>query len=126
MSEQPIWRMVASREEWATVMVLEGRWIDELGGTPSHRDEAWLCRRDDGFATFLGGPPWMLMRVWVRPELRRQGLLKHQWPAFRERYGAAFKVNHPSRAMLAFLAKVGHPTGTNTGTSGDPTSKLGG
>ena len=116
-----VWRFTGWLDR-ATVKALENRWIDELGGTPNPWDEAWLCGRDDGFATFLGGPPWMLMRVWVCPELRRQGLLTAQWPRFREHYGAAFKVNLPSPAMDAFLGRVGHPAGAKTGASESETA----
>ncbi len=126
MSEPPAWQRVTSDEDRATLKALEGRWIDELGGTLFPWDEAWLCGRGDGYATFLGGPPWTLMRVWVRPELRRQGLLEAQWPRFCECYGAAIKVNHPSPALEAFLAKVGHATGPDNGPRADPTSKDGG
>ncbi len=125
MSEPPSWRKVASDEDRATVKALENCWIDELGGTPNPWEEGWLCGQDDGYATFLGGPPLTLMRVWFRPELRRQGLLEAQWPAFRERYGA-FKVNQPLPAMRSFLAKVGRPTGPNTGPRADSASKDGG
>jgi hypothetical protein len=123
MSEPPSWRLVASDDDWATVEALERRWIEELGGTSNPKDEAWLCGPDDGYATFLEGTPWRLMRVWIRPELRRQGLLAAQWPVFLGRYGAAFKVSQPSPAMVAFMEKVGHPTGANTGARRGPPAR---
>jgi hypothetical protein len=127
MSRPHSWRKVAPGEEGATtISALEDRWIEECGGHRVHWDEAWLCGRGDGFATFLGGLRWELTRVWVRPELRRQGLLEVAWPRFVECYGAAFKVWQPSPAMQAFLAKVRHPTGANTGARRDPTNKDGG
>jgi hypothetical protein len=118
--------MVESAEDRATVGALEARWIDERGGTPAPWDEAWIYGHGDGYATFLRVERWTLLRVWLRPDLRRQGVLTAAWPGFREQYGAAFKVWQPSPAMEAFLVRVGHVTGPNTGPSPDSSNKDGG
>ena len=99
---------------------LEGRWILEFGGRRFAWDEAWLWGDSDGYALFEhsfrfapgtarrvpGSERWVLQRVWVRPELRRQGLLSAVWPTWRNRYGD-FHVTAPSTAMQAFLAAHG-------------------
>jgi hypothetical protein len=126
MSEPRVWRRVFPGADEATaIRALRDRWTDEYGGHPVPWDEAWLCGEGDGFATFLGGQPWTLIRAWVRPELRRQGLFEAAWPLFVQHYGAAFKVWNPNPAMEAFLAKVGRPTGPNPGARAETTSKLG-
>jgi len=103
-----------------TVGELQGAWLGEFGGEPWSWDEAWLWCPRDGFALFerrsrfrrldgSGGSPsqrdfdyWALLRVWLRPGLRRRGLLTAAWPLWRDRYGD-FDVAAPAAAMRAFL-----------------------
>lgn len=92
---------------------MEARWRREFGGDTLGWDEAWLCGQA-GYASFHRGVRlplpgeryWMLDRVWLRPELRRRGLLTAVWPEWLERYGN-FEVAAPNSEMRAFLAKVG-------------------
>src|SRR5271165_1822392 len=96
--------MVDSDEDRATVDELEGRWLDELGETRAPWDEAWLCGRADGFATFPRSRQIKLSRIRVRPELRRRGLGNAGWARFREHYGVALEAWQPSALMTAAMA----------------------
>ena len=116
---------VVTRSLRLAVAELDARFVseDQRDLPPSNfawpeGDEVWLWRDDAegraiGFAAFPGGlrgpvswpasTQWpTLMRVWIEPAYRRQGLLTKAWDAWTERYGA-FDVESPNRAMRAFL-----------------------
>jgi hypothetical protein len=51
--------------------------------------------------------PWSLEWVWLHPYFRNHGCLTQVWPIFRNRFGG-FEVEGPySKAMAAFLKKMG-------------------
>ena len=78
-----------------SIRVLEQRWFREFGGKSLPWDEAWLWPPLDGYALFERHPSlpwiandpeyWTLHRVWLRKDLRRQGLLRSVWPLWRDR-----------------------------------------
>ena len=96
------------------VLDYESRWKSEFGGTFFYYDEAWAWGPFDGYALFTRWPDcWQLDRVWIRPALRRRGLLSAAWPVWRERYGdfierseSVYATEPASDGMQAFLAKV--------------------
>ncbi len=51
----------------------------------------------------------VLSWLWIHPFLRRKGILTSYWPIFRKLYGK-FRIEQPlSKAMRAFLQKMGGP-----------------
>jgi hypothetical protein len=62
--------------------------------------------RIDGACAFRQDPEqWCMDFVWIRPAMRRQGLLAARWPQFLEMFGD-FWIEHPlSDAMKVFVAK---------------------
>jgi len=97
---------------------LQGCLGAELGYRMTGWHEAWVWGQDDGFALFdhhdflvergthrviPDSECWDLTRIWMRPALRRRGLLSAAWPRWRERYGE-FRVERPlSPSMAAFV-----------------------
>jgi len=62
---------------------------------------------DGGCAFRRRGNEWSLDWVWIRPEMRRRGLLAARWRQFVERFGD-FSIEHPlSDAMTAFVERHG-------------------
>lgn len=49
--------------------------------------------------------------VWIHPYFRRNSILTGAWSHFQKRHGDFMPMPPYSRAMLAFLKKIGHPSG---------------
>jgi hypothetical protein len=91
--------------QWHTVNQrsdLDPRWVGFV-----FADEAGAI---DGACAFMRVEDgWTLCWVWVRPALRRRGLLAARWPAYLEEFGD-FWIEHPlSEAMAGFVARHASP-----------------
>jgi hypothetical protein len=101
-----------------TVDRLQGCLGRELGYRTTGWHEAWIWDSGEGYALFdhhrfrtkgsmvlPNAEGWDLTRVWIRPEMRRRGLLSAAWLTWRTKYGE-FCIESPLTSdMAAFVKK---------------------